>query len=189
LASSQRSLLLQRALSTTSSLPKATPAPDALEEQPLPLSEARDVAGDEGPPSVLLHEEQEAILQKVLLGESCFLSGAAGESLSCFVPVSERAGGEEEEGVSSRSPFHDLGLERSEASNGSMGREDRLRSELIVTLLPTPLSTGSGKSVLLRAMIAALESRGKTVGITATTGIAAQSLDSLRGRTIHGWSG
>lgn len=38
-------------------------------------------------------------------------------------------------------------------------------------------------------MIAALESRGKRVGITATTGIAAQSLDSEKGRTIHGWSG
>ena len=74
---------------------------------------------------MVLHEEQQAVLQRVLAGESCFLTGAA----------------------------------------------------------------GSGKSVLLRAIITALEKAGLTVGVTATTGLAAQGLDPVRGKTVHSWAG
>lgn len=91
-----------------------------------PTSLADDVAAEVSQPaSVVLHEEQEAILKKVINGESCFLTGAA----------------------------------------------------------------GSGKSVLLRAIIGALRERGRKVGITATTGLAAQHLDPIDGKTVHSWSG
>lgn len=48
-------------------------------------------------------------------------------------------------------------------------------------------AAGTGKSVLLRAIVKALERDGKRVAVTATTGIAARNLGEFA-RTVHSWS-
>jgi len=47
-------------------------------------------------------------------------------------------------------------------------------------------AAGSGKTFLLNAFIRYLKSRGKNVGITASTGIAATHMEGI---TIHSWAG
>jgi ATP-dependent DNA helicase PIF1 len=47
-------------------------------------------------------------------------------------------------------------------------------------------AAGSGKTYLLRAYIQYLKSKGKNVGITASTGIAATHMEGI---TIHSWAG
>lgn len=47
-------------------------------------------------------------------------------------------------------------------------------------------SAGTGKTFLLNKFIEYLKQEGKTVGVTASTGVAATQLN---GRTIHSWSG
>lgn len=48
-------------------------------------------------------------------------------------------------------------------------------------------AAGTGKSVLLRAIVRSLEKDKKTVAVTATTGIAARNLGD-KARTVHSWA-
>ncbi|CED82958.1 DNA helicase PIF1/RRM3 [Phaffia rhodozyma] len=50
-------------------------------------------------------------------------------------------------------------------------------------------AAGTGKSVLMRAIVRALKEDGKVVGVTATTGIAAQNLGISMASTLHSWAG
>jgi len=45
---------------------------------------------------------------------------------------------------------------------------------------------GTGKSILLREIIHSVQDSGKTIGITASTGIAAVNIG---GSTLHSWAG
>nr|QBK85639.1 MAG: RecD helicase /ATP-dependent exoDNAse [Marseillevirus LCMAC101] len=52
---------------------------------------------------------------------------------------------------------------------------------------------GVGKTVALREIAAYLQEKGKNIGVTATTGVAAINLNiperKIRGRTLHSWAG
>ncbi len=54
-------------------------------------------------------------------------------------------------------------------------------------------SGGTGKTFLLREIAVYLQEKGKTVGVTATTGVAALNLNiperKIQGRTLHSWGG
>ena len=56
----------------------------------------------------------------------------------------------------------------------------------LVIMLLIALFVGTGKSVLLRAIIRELRRAGKKVAVTATTGIAALG---IKGQTLHSFAG
>ena len=84
-------------------------------------------------------------------------------------------------------------LETSAPSGGKISKEDLNEEQLIAaeramngkSVFITG-SAGTGKSYLLRYIIQQLQDSGKTVAVTASTGIAAVN---LVGQTLHSWAG
>ena len=156
------------------------------------LAEAKTSAAQFGSVSVVFcrkgSPEPAAMLRA--MAERCSRDARMGSKRRREVGESEEAGDGDAEVVKKRaaaevSPATPLPSEMEEA-----GLEPAARAALRATLRGEHVflsgAAGSGKSVLTRRLVRALRASGRSVAVTAPTGIAALNVS---GRTLHSWAG